>query len=80
MKGKSTFILLILSVFFWTNPWPKEIDVSGKVTCKNGGKPLLRVSVVIQETKNEVVSSGQPGIASIIAQNPTPCVLLKLTT
>lgn len=41
MKEKSTFILLILSLFFWTNRWPKEIDVSGKVTCKNGGKPLL---------------------------------------
>jgi hypothetical protein len=80
MKGKSTFILLILSLFFWINTGPKEIDVSGKVTCKNGGKPLLRVSVVIQETKNEVASSGQPGVTSIIAQNPTSCVLLTLTT
>ena len=32
MKGISTFILLILSILFWTNPWPKEIDVSGKIT------------------------------------------------
>lgn len=34
MKEKSTFIFLILSLFFLTNSQPKEIDVSGKVTCK----------------------------------------------
>lgn len=57
MKGKSTFILLLFSLFFSASVWAQEIDVSGKVTSKGDGTPLPGVSVVIQGTKTGVATN-----------------------
>ena len=35
MKGKSTFILLLFSLFFSASVWAQEIEVSGKVISKS---------------------------------------------
>ncbi|RZK52148.1 MAG: SusC/RagA family TonB-linked outer membrane protein, partial [Pedobacter sp.] len=60
MKGKSTFILLIFSLFFSLGLSAQEIDVSGKVTSKSDGLPLPGVSVKIQGT-NTGVATDQNG-------------------
>ena len=57
MKGKSTFILLLFSLFFSASVWAQEIEVSGKVTAKNDGSPIPGVSVVIQGTKTGVATN-----------------------
>ena len=57
MKGKTTFILLLFSLFFSSSLWAQEIDVSGKVTTKSDGSPLPSVSVVIQGTKTSVATN-----------------------
>lgn len=51
MKGKSTFILLLFSLFFSASVWAQEIDVSGKVISKSDGLPIPGVSVQIEGTK-----------------------------
>ena len=51
MKGKSTFILLLFSLFFSASVWAQEIDVSGKVIAKSDGLPIPGVSVQIEGTK-----------------------------
>lgn len=51
MKGKSTFILLLFSLFFSASVWAQEIDVSGKVISKIDGLPIPGVSVQIEGTK-----------------------------
>ncbi|WP_316766196.1 TonB-dependent receptor [Pedobacter frigiditerrae] len=60
MKGKSTFILLIFSLFFSLSLSAQEIDVSGKVTSKSDGLPLPGVSVKVQGT-NTGVATDQNG-------------------
>ncbi|MES2419151.1 MAG: TonB-dependent receptor [Bacteroidota bacterium] len=60
MKGKSTFILLLFSMFFSASVWAQEIDVSGKVTAKSDGLPIPGVSVVIEGT-NKGVATNQNG-------------------
>ncbi|MBB2145018.1 SusC/RagA family TonB-linked outer membrane protein [Pedobacter sp. LMG 31464] len=64
MKGKSTFILLIFSLFFSLSLRAQEIDVSGKVTSKSDGLPLPGVSVKIQGT-NTGVATDQNGVFRI---------------
>ncbi|RZL48766.1 MAG: TonB-dependent receptor [Pedobacter sp.] len=56
MKGKSTFILLLFSMFFSLSVWAQEIDVSGRVTSKDG-QPIPGVSVLIQGTKTGVATN-----------------------
>lgn len=56
MKGKSTFILLLFSLFFSASVWAQEIDVSGKVTSKSDGLPIPGVSVQIEGTKTGVAT------------------------
>jgi TonB-linked SusC/RagA family outer membrane protein len=56
MKGKSTFILLLFSLFFSASVMAQEIDVSGKVISKSDGLPIPGVSVQIQGTKNGVAT------------------------
>ncbi|MGF1925534.1 MAG: SusC/RagA family TonB-linked outer membrane protein, partial [Bacteroidia bacterium] len=56
MKGKSTFILLLFSLFFSAAVWAQEIAVSGKVTAKGDGSPIPGVSVVIQGSKTGVAT------------------------
>lgn len=56
MKGKSTFILLLFSLFFSASVWAQEIDVSGKVTAKSDGLPIPGVSVQIEGTKTGVAT------------------------
>ena len=56
MKGKSTFILLLFSILFSVSAWAQEIDVTGRVTSKDG-LPIPGVSVLIQGTKNGVATN-----------------------
>ncbi|WP_205943450.1 SusC/RagA family TonB-linked outer membrane protein [Pedobacter polaris] len=56
MKGKSTFILLLFSMLFSLSVRAQEIDVSGKVTSKDG-LPIPGVSVLIQGTKIGVATN-----------------------
>lgn len=55
MKGKSTFILLLISMFFSLSVWAQEIQVSGKVIAKDG-VPIPGVSVLIQGTTTGVAT------------------------
>lgn len=55
MKGKSTFILLLFSMFFSLSVWAQEIDVTGKVIAKDG-VPIPGVSVLIQGTTTGVAT------------------------
>jgi TonB-linked SusC/RagA family outer membrane protein len=57
MKGKSTFILLLFSLFFSAAVWAQEMDVSGRVTAKSDGSPLPGVSVVVQGSKTGVATN-----------------------
>lgn len=57
MKGKSTFILLLFSLFFSASVGAQEIDVSGKVTAKSDGSPIPGVSVVVQGSKTGVATN-----------------------
>ncbi|HTN00133.1 MAG TPA: TonB-dependent receptor plug domain-containing protein, partial [Pedobacter sp.] len=59
MKGKSTFILLLFSLFFTANIWAQEIDVSGRVTAKSDGSPLPGVSVMVQGSKTGVATNAE---------------------
>ncbi len=51
MKGNSTFIVMLLILFFSANAIAQQIEVSGIVTTKSDGIPLPGVSVQIQGTK-----------------------------
>ncbi len=57
MKGKSTFIFLLFSLFFSASVWAQEIDVSGRVTAKSDGSPLPGVSVIIQGANTGVATN-----------------------
>jgi TonB-dependent starch-binding outer membrane protein SusC len=56
MKGKSTFILLLFSILFSLTLRAQEINVTGKVTSKDGS-PIPGVSVLIQGTRNGVATN-----------------------
>lgn len=77
MKGKSTFILLLFSLFLSASLWAQEIDVSGKVTSKSDGTPVPGVSVVIQGTKNGV-ATGADGSFKIKAAKGAVLVFSQL--
>ena len=57
MKGKSTFILLLFSLFFSLSIKAQEIDVSGKVTSKSDGLPIPGVTVKIQGATTGVATN-----------------------
>lgn len=68
MKGKSTFILLLFSLFFSATSWAQEIDVSGKVISKSEGTPLPGVSVVVQGSKTGVATNANGGFNIRVAK------------
>jgi len=78
MKGKSTFILLLFSLFFSASVWAQEIDVSGKVTSKSDGIPLPGVSVQIQGTKNGVATDANGNFRLIVPKSGTVLVFSQI--
>jgi TonB-linked SusC/RagA family outer membrane protein len=77
MKGKSTFILLLFSMFFSLSVRAQEIDVSGRVTAKSDGMPIPGVTVKIQGATATGVATNQNGEFRIRVPKPGTILVIS---